>query len=104
MVRQTTRIDLGQNAFGVTRWQFEELDDIDFLCELGLLSNCKDVNRCRTCRHLLRFCISILMNRWDEFRYINFFDAMKVIKNSSNLYKTSEVLDHWASKKKRKNS
>ena len=40
------------------------------------------------------------MNRWDEFRYISFFDAMKVIKNSSKLFKTSIVLDHWVRKKK----
>ena len=100
MGRQRTRIDLGRNSFGVTRWQYEELDDIDLLCEIGILSNCKDIGQCRACRHLLRFCISILMNRWDEFRYINFFDAMKVIKNSSKLFNSSIVLDHWTSKRK----
>ena len=69
-------------------------------CEIGVLLNCKYIAWCHTGRHLLRFCISILMNRWDEFRYISFFDAMKVIKNSSKLFKTSIVLDHWVSKKK----
>ena len=98
MVRQT-RIDLGRNCFGVTRWQYEELDEMDLLCEIGVLSNCKDISQCRNCTHLLRFCISILMDRWDEFRYINFFDAMKVIKNSSKLFKLSIVLDHRTSKK-----
>ena len=100
MVRQTTKIDLGINSFGVTRWQYKELDDIDLLWEIGVSSNCKDIGQCHTCRHLLRFCISILMNRWDKFRYINFFDAMQVIKNTSKLFKTSQVLDHWTSKKK----
>ena len=41
------------------------------------------------------------MNRRDEFRYINFFDAMKVIRNSRNLFTTSIVLDHWVKNKKR---
>ena len=40
------------------------------------------------------------MNRRDEFRYINFFDAMKVITNSRNLFTTSIVLDHWVNNKK----
>ena len=41
------------------------------------------------------------MNRRDEFRYINFFDAMKVIRNSRNLFTTSIVLDHWVNNRKR---
>ena len=41
------------------------------------------------------------MNRRDEFRYINFFDAMKVIRNSRNLFTTPIVLDHWVNNKKR---
>ena len=41
------------------------------------------------------------MNRWDEFRYINFFDAVKVIRNSRNLFTTSIVLDHWVNNRKR---
>lgn len=81
---------------------YDELDDIDLLCEIGVLSNCKEIGRCCPCRHLLRFCISILMNRWDEFRYINFFDAMKVIKNSRKLFMTSIVLDHRSIKKIKK--
>lgn len=81
---------------------YDELDDIDLLCEIGVLSNCKEIGRCCPCRHLLRFCISILMNRWDEFRYINFFDAMKVIKNSRKLFMTSIVLDHRVNKKIKK--
>ena len=80
---------------------YEELDDIDLLCEIGVLSNCKEIGRCCPCRHLLRFCISILMNRWDEFRYINFFDPMKVIKHSIKLFMTSIVLDHWVDNKKK---
>ena len=79
MVRQQTRIDLGRNTFSVTRWQYEELDVMDLLCEIGVLSNCKCIDRCLACRHLWRFCISILMDKWDEFRYINCFDGMKVI-------------------------
>ena len=39
------------------------------------------------------------MNRWDEFRYINCFDAIKFVKNNENLFKT-DVLDHWRSRKK----
>ena len=95
------RIDFERNSFGVTKWMYKELDDIDLLCEIGILSNCKEIARCHPCRYLLRFCVSILMNRLDEFRFINFFDAMKVIRNSRKLFTTSTVLDHWVNNKKR---
>ena len=95
------KIDFGRNSFGVTKWMYEELDDIDLLCGISVLSNCKEIARCRPCRPLLRFCVSILMNRWDEFRYINFFDVMKVIRNSSKLFTISIVLDHWVDNKKK---
>ena len=101
IIPKVKKLDFRRNSFGVTKWMYEELDDIELLCELGVLSNRKQIATCQPCRHLLRFCISILINRWDEFRYINFFDAVKVIRNSKNLFATSIVLDHWVDNKKK---
>ena len=40
------KIDFGRNSFCVTKWMYEELDDIDLLCEISVLSNCKEIARC----------------------------------------------------------
>lgn len=90
MPRQKTRIDLGRNSFGATKYQYENLDDEDLLSEIGLLIQCEIIDRCHSCRHLLNFCIKILMNRWDEFRNINFFDALKFVKNNKDLFKRTD--------------
>ena len=97
---RSTRIDFDRKRFGVTKWQYDQLNEIDLLIEIGILSNCKMIGSCRVCRHLLRFCIDILMKKWDEFRFINFFDPMKIIKNNEKMFKTSIVLNHYTDNRK----
>ena len=40
------------------------------------------------------------MKKWDEFRFINFFDPMKIIKNNEKMFKTSIVLNHYTDNRK----
>ena len=70
-VKRKTRIDLGK-LYGVTKYEYEMLDDIDLLCEIGFLIQCDIIDRCRSCIQLLKFAIKILLNRCDEIRFIIF--------------------------------
>ena len=96
--RQKTRIDLGK-SYGVTKYQYEKLDDVELLCKIGFLINCEMIDRCRSCRHLLKFCIKILLKRWDEIRFINFYDAFKVVRSYKDFFKRSDFLQHWREKR-----
>ena len=53
------------------------------------------IDGCRACRHLLKFCIKILLNRWDEIRFIDFFDALKIIKDNKDFFKKADILLNW---------
>ena len=70
-VKRKTRIDLGK-LYGVTKYEYEMLDDIDLLCEIDFLIQCDIIDRCRSCIQLLKFAIKILLNRCDEIRFIIF--------------------------------
>lgn len=100
IAHKSTRMDFAKNSFGVRRWEYhEKLDEIDLLIEIGILSNCKIINRCRPCRFLLRHAIDFCMIKWDKFCFINFFDALKIIKQNNKLFKSSIVLDHYIDNK-----
>ena len=89
-----SRIDLHSKTYGVTKKEYEMLDDIDLLIEVGFLIQCEAVDRCGTCRKLLRFCLKILINRLDEIRFINFFDAIEMVKNCKSFFKMVDILEH----------
>ena len=93
-----TRIDLGK-SYGVTRYQYEMLDDIELLCEIGFLINCEIIDKCCSCRHLLKFCITILLNKWDEIHFIDFFDVLKVVRNYKDFFKNTDFVLHWHEKR-----
>ena len=93
--KRTTRIDIHLKTYGITKKEYEELDDIDLLIEVGFLIQCKQIGFCRTCKKLLKFCLTILVNRWDEIRFINLFEAIQMIKNCKGFLKMVDILDHW---------
>ena len=64
-------------TYGVTKREYEMFDDIDLLIEVGFLIQCEAIDRCGTCRKLLRFCLQILIDCWDEIRFINFLMQQK---------------------------
>ena len=96
--KRKTRVDLGK-SYGVTKYEYEQLDDIDLLCEVGFLIRCDKIDKCRSCRKLLRFCLKILINRWDEIRFLNFFDALKIIKDYKSFFITTNFVLYRYSKK-----
>ena len=92
--KRKTRADLGK-SYRVTKIEYEQLDDIELLCEVCFLIQCKKIDRCCACRKLLRFCLKMLINRWDEIRFINFFDALKLIKEHKNYFSTASFVLYW---------
>ena len=96
--KRKTRVDLGK-SYGVTKYEYEQLDDIDLLCEVDFLIRCDKIDKCHSCRKLLRFCLKILINRWDEIRFLNFFEALKIIKDYKSFFITTNFVLHWYSKK-----
>ena len=89
------RTDLHSKTYGVTKKEYEMLDDIDLLIEVGFLIQCEAIDWCGACRKLLRFCLKILINHWDEIRFINFFDAIEMVKNCKGIFKMVDILEHW---------
>ena len=65
------------------------------LIEVGILSNCKYIDKCRPCRHLLTFALDVLQQKWDEIRFINFEKALELIKKLKHLFQYSAVLKHY---------
>lgn len=71
----------------MAKYQLERLNDIDIFCGIGFLINCKNIDKCHSCKHLLKSCIKVLLNRWDEIRFINFFEVIKILKQSKELFR-----------------
>ena len=46
------KLYMKKKCYGVNKWMLENLDDINLLYEIGVLSNCYEMK-------------NILMNRWD---------------------------------------
>lgn len=76
------KLFMKKKCYGVNKWILENLDDINLLYEIGVLSNCYEMK-------------NILMNRWDEIRYINFFDAMKILKQNKELFSDDFFISYW---------
>ena len=43
---------------------------------------------------MLKFCIKILLNKWDEIHFIDFFDALKVVRNYKDFFKNTDFVLH----------
>ena len=76
------KLYMKKKCYGVNKWMLENLDDINLLYEIGVLSNCYERK-------------NILMNRWDEIRYINFFDAMKILKQNKEIFSDDIFISYW---------
>ena len=71
--KRTTRIDIHLKTYGVTKKEYEELDDIDLLIEVDFLIQCKQIGFCGTCKKLLKFCLTILqivVTKSDSLTYL----------------------------------
>ena len=43
------KMNLNKGLFGVRKWQFERLGDIELLCEISILSSWETSGLCRLC-------------------------------------------------------
>lgn len=92
---KSRRIDFKRKRFGVAKWHYQKLDCIDLYIELLALVNCKLIHPCRPCRHLLKFVLYILKNKWDNIRYIEFEEALHLANYLKVFVSSSVVLDHF---------
>ena len=70
------------------------MDCIDLFIELLILTNCQFMDKCRPCRHLLRFVVDVLRSKWDDIRFIDFEEALALAKHLKVLVPYSVLLEH----------
>ena len=91
---------MSANYYKMSKWEFARLDDVDLLCEITISSSCKWPGLCGSCRLHLTWCLEILQNRWDDLKYIDFYDALKVMKENKKLFnKSFNFFEHWRKEK-----
>lgn len=59
------------------------------------MKNCQFIDKCWPCRHLLKFVIDVLRNKWDDIRFIDFYEALAVAKYIKALVLYSVLLEHY---------
>ena len=52
------------------------------------------MDKCRPCRHLLRFVVDVLRSKWDDIRFIDFEEALALAKHLKVLVPYSVLLEH----------
>ena len=83
------KINFNKGLFEVRKWQYTKLDDIELLCKISIFSSCKIDGLCCVCSKHLRWCIEILMMRWDFVTNIDFYSALEVLKNNRQFFNDS---------------
>ena len=86
------KVNFGKGIFGIRKWQYERLDDIDLLSEISIFSSCSWPGVCRVCKKYLRWRIDILQKRWNNNRYVDFFDVLEVVKNNGEIFDNLKCL------------
>ena len=64
----------------------KKLDDIDLLCEISIFSSCEINGLCCVCKKHMKWCIEILMLRWDFFKNIDFYSALEIVKQNRRFF------------------
>ena len=49
--------------------------------ELLILLNCKVIDKCRPCRHFLKWVLKILQRKWGNIRYIELEEALNLARH-----------------------
>lgn len=92
MIKDIYRCDFNKKRFGVKYFQCKELDCIDLYIEMSILLNCK---WCRSCIHLLKWVVKILVQKWDDIRFINLEEALSLSSFYKNILQVGPVLQHF---------
>ena len=81
--------NFSKGLYGVRKWEYEKLDDIDLLCEISISSYCEITGLCRVCKKHLKWWVDILMLRWENNKNIDFYSALEVVKNNKHFLNNS---------------
>ena len=82
-------MNINRSLFGVRKWQYEKLDDIDLLGEISVLIDCELLGKCRTCTKRLNWIIEILKDRWDSDINVDFENALKIVRKHKKFFQKS---------------
>ena len=88
-------VNFGRGIFGIRKWQFGCSDDIDLLCEICIFSNCSWSRLCRVCKKYLRWCLELLQDRWNTEKYIDFYDALQIVRDNKKPFCKSLKFEYW---------
>ena len=94
------RIEFFKKRFGVAKWHYKRLDCIDLYIELLILVNYQFIREYRPCRHLLKFVVDVLRNKWDDIRFIDFEEALHLANYLKALVPFSVILQHFTIKRR----
>ena len=100
MAKVNLKIDFSRRRYGASKWQYETFDCVDLYIELLILLNCQFIDRCRPCRHLLKWVIDILLDKWDTIKFIEFEEALKMANYLKGSFSTSAPVEHFRSNRK----
>ena len=89
------RMDFARNRFEAAKRHYEKLDCVDSYIELLILINCCFIDKFRPCRHHLKYVIDLLIEKWDDIRFIKFEDALELAKYLKTFVPSLVVLDHY---------
>ena len=95
MTNFSTNVNDRKGLYGIRKYQFAALDGIDLLCVISIFPSCKWPGLCGTCRKHLTWCLEILQLRWDVVRYINFYDALALIRDNRKLFNSNLKFEYW---------
>ena len=99
---EMSKVNCQKDLFGIKKWHFARLGDIDLVCEVTIFSSCLMSGQCRLCRRHLKWCLEILQERWNYIDYIDFYSALEVIKNNRTLFNDSSRFVFWRKNQIRK--
>ena len=89
------KVNYDKGLFGIRRWKYVNVDDIDLLCEISIFSSCKLPGKYHPCKKHLNRCLEILQRRWDYVKYIDFYDALEVVKSNKQFFNDSLEFNYW---------
>ena len=99
MPRTFSPININEGRYGVRKYQFAALDDIDLLCEISIFSSFLWPGLCGACQKHLTWCIEILQQRWNVEKYIDFYDALRVVRENKILFNCLLKFEYWRKEK-----
>ena len=88
-IKNSLQMNINRGLFGVRKWQYEKLDDIDLLGEISILIDCELLGKCRACTKHLKWIIEILKERWDSDNNVDFEEALKIVRKHKKFFQKS---------------